>query len=78
MIFKDVFSGDEMFSSSYECEQVDEVAYCVTGQYSPVYSTNKDDGTVTVRTAIDVVEEFGLQVAAISAWPFVRIPALTG
>ena len=60
-VYKDVFSGDEMFSAASEREEVDEVAYCVRGEYSPVYTTH-DDGAVTVRTAIDVVESYGLRV----------------
>ena len=59
--YKDVFSGDEIFSGAFEREEIDGVAYCVAGRYAPVYATH-DDGAVTVRTAVDIVEQYGLQV----------------
>ena len=62
LVFKDVFSGDDLFDDTFSRDEVDGVVYCVTGQYSPVYATH-DDGSVTVRTAVDIVEKYGLQVS---------------
>jgi len=63
IVFRDVFSGDDLFDDSFRREEVDGIVYCVTGQYAPVYATH-EDGAVTVRTAVDIVEKYGLQVAA--------------
>eukprot|EP01052_Picozoa_sp_SAG31_P007887 SAG31_NODE_385_length_16413_cov_265.286686_2_plen_90_part_00 len=60
-LFRDVFTGDEMFDSSHEKNIVDDIVYSVQGCYTPIYTTHAD-GKVTVRTAIDIVEKHDLQV----------------
>jgi hypothetical protein len=71
LVFRDVFSGDEMFDGTNQREEVDEVAYCVRGEYSPVYTTH-EDGSVTVRTAVDVVEKHGLRLVDIGRTQFLE------
>eukprot|EP01043_Picozoa_sp_COSAG02_P125907 COSAG02_NODE_63103_length_264_cov_0.624242_1_plen_71_part_10 len=50
-LFRDVFTGDEMFDSSHEKNIVDDIVYSMQGCYTPIYTTHAD-GKVTVRTAI--------------------------
>lgn len=61
IVYKDVFSGDTIFDAGNPSELVDDIAYCVMGKYEPVYDT-QEDGSVAVRTAVDIVEKYGLQV----------------
>lgn len=67
-IYKDIFTGDEMFSDSYKMKLVDEVVYEVTGRlvqrkhgeieiagFNPS-AEDGDEGTdVAVETGVDVV-----------------------
>ena len=62
IVYKDVFSGDTIFDAGHSSELVDDIAYCFVGKYEPVYAS-QEDGLVAVRTAVDIVEKYGLQVS---------------
>lgn len=43
-IYKDRFTGDEMFAGAYPCSLVDDVAFCVEGKSVPMGGENFDVG----------------------------------
>merc|ERR1711922_21355 len=67
-VFKDIFSGDELFTDSYEVKLVDDVLYEVIGKH-----VSRTEGDIQLEGANASAEEFdeGTESTSVSGIDFV-------